>query len=149
MSRAELKPIPGFPEYSASTDGRIWSEKSNRWLATPPSGGYPRVNLLRDGKQYHRKVHVLVALTWIGARPTGMQVRHLDGDSTNNRLDNLTYGTPSENIADSVTHGTHRNSRKTRCHKGHRFTEENTYVRADGSRRCKACRRKGAEHVQA
>lgn len=31
-------------------------------------------------------------------------------------------------------------SRKTHCHRGHPFTPDNTYVRPDGSRLCRACR---------
>jgi hypothetical protein len=39
-------------------------------------------------------------------RPKGLQVRHLNGKPWDNRLDNLTYGTKSENEADKDLHGT-------------------------------------------
>lgn len=42
-----------------------------------------------------------------GERPDGQQVRHLDGNPANNQLANLCYGTPRENQADRVRHGTH------------------------------------------
>jgi hypothetical protein len=35
-----------------------------------------------------------------------MMVRHLDGHNTNDRLDNLAWGTASENQQDAVRHGT-------------------------------------------
>jgi hypothetical protein len=37
---------------------------------------------------------------------TGEHTRHLDGDPSNNRLDNLAWGTAADNGADRVLHGT-------------------------------------------
>ncbi len=71
------------------------------------STGYPQVGLRRDGKAYTRHVHRLILETFIGPCPEGMECRHLDGDSVNNRLDNLKWGTHSENMQDSIRHGTH------------------------------------------
>jgi hypothetical protein len=35
-----------------------------------------------------------------------MFVCHIDGDATNNNVSNLYYGTPTENMADAIRHGT-------------------------------------------
>jgi hypothetical protein len=35
-----------------------------------------------------------------------MECRHVDGDKRNNSLSNLAWGTPAENAADKVRHGT-------------------------------------------
>lgn len=56
-------------------------------------------------KNYH--VHELVMLAFVGAKPDGMVIRHLDGNNQNNHKDNLCYGTKSENVSDMVRHGTH------------------------------------------
>lgn len=64
---------------------------------------------------------------------------HLDGDPTNNHLDNLRWGTHQENVDDMTRHRTHRNARKTHCKHGHGFTPSSTYMRPDGNRDCKAC----------
>jgi hypothetical protein len=42
----------------------------------------------------------LVALAFLGPCPDGQEVRHLDGDPLNNRVDNLEYGSRTENILD-------------------------------------------------
>lgn len=42
----ELKEIPDYPEYYATTSGKIWSNKSNKFLSTlTKSKGYSKVNL--------------------------------------------------------------------------------------------------------
>ena len=49
-------------------------------------------------RQYDKQMcHKLVALTWIGPRPEGMEIDHLNGDITNWSVDNLEYVTPAEN----------------------------------------------------
>ena len=40
---------------------------------------------------------MLMALTWIGSRPEGMEVDHLNGDMLDWSTDNLEYITPAEN----------------------------------------------------
>jgi len=44
--------------------------------------------------------------TSVGPCPEGHVTRHLNGDPTDNRLENLRWGTRSENQRDSVKHGT-------------------------------------------
>lgn len=110
-------------------------------VGTPNSKGYLTVALCRDGVQTTRKVHTLIAGTFLGSRPAGLEIRHLDGNQTNNALSNLAYGTPGENAVDMVRHGTHNEARKTHCVHGHPFDEANTYARPKGGRRCRTCNR--------
>jgi transcriptional regulator with XRE-family HTH domain len=51
----------------------------------------------------------MVAEAFLGPCPKGEEVRHGDGDRTNPRLDNLSYGTRAQNIADCKIHGTFKN----------------------------------------
>ena len=58
--------------------------------------GYLEVTL--GGKRLSRKIHSLVAIAFLGPRPLKHQVNHKDTDKANNRVTNLEWVTPSENI---------------------------------------------------
>ena len=74
--------------------------------AKPGADTYPRVGLSKHGIVVIRRLHVLVLETFIGSCPDGMECRHLDGKPENNRLENLAWGTPTENQRDRAAHGT-------------------------------------------
>lgn len=144
-------PVPKYEElYEVSNLGRVRSlprSPKNGKRGFPGTllklkrvgNGYYGVNLWKENKQKTVAVHVLVAESFIGIRPTGLHIRHLDGNKKNNQLINLTYGTRSENALDSVMHGTHFQSSKTKCPKDHEYTQENTLRWANGGRRCAVC----------
>lgn len=147
-------PIVGHEgRYEVSDRGRVRSldridargcHRTGRVLTPgPDSMGYQLVNLYRDGRNRSRRIHLLVIETFVGPRPEGRQVRHLDGDPTNNRLENLAYGTPSQNALDRVAHGTDPNARKTECLRGHPYTPESTYTGYGNRRKCRICARAG------
>lgn len=102
-------PIPGQPGYFAVEDGRIWSDKSSTYLKPNSSGGrkYQSVIFGRDssGKRKRLYIHRLVLISFVGPCPDGMECRHLDGNPSNNRLDNLQWGTKIENMVDRKRHG--------------------------------------------
>jgi hypothetical protein len=52
------------------------------------------------------KIHSLVLTTFIGPPSPGQVCRHLNGVSIDNRLENLVWGTPTENQRDRMEHGT-------------------------------------------
>jgi len=60
--------------------------------------GYLRVDLQYNKKRKSRLVHQIVAESFIGPRPDGMEINHIDGDKTNNCADNLEYVTHSDNV---------------------------------------------------
>jgi len=57
-------------------------------------------------------VHSLICEAFHGQRPRGMEVRHLNGNRRDNRSENLSWGTRSENAADRLRHGTDWNGDK-------------------------------------
>jgi hypothetical protein len=108
--------------------------------------GDQTVTLSRNGKNHYPKIHRLVLTAFVGPCPPGMECCHNNGDFTDNRLENLRWGTPSSNLFDLVRHGNHGMSRKTHCKHGHEFTPENTYLYR-GGRTCRACdKRRGEEY---
>lgn len=140
------RPIPGYEtNYLISSLGRVWSTPRPRTAGgfRKPSldkYGYPKLSLCGFGRERTFKVHVLVALAFFGPRPSGMQIRHLDGDVANPSASNLAYGTPSENGLDSVRHGTNIWSKRTHCRQGHEYTPDN--IMWCGTRRqCRICKR--------
>lgn len=76
------------------------------WVQTVRNGYQRRVVALRKNKRTHfMRVHHLVLLTFVGPRPNGSGALHANGDSLDNRLTNLRWGTQAENILDSKRHG--------------------------------------------
>lgn len=141
----QWRPVAGWEGlYEVSDQGRICSipRKGVRggvlW-ASVKTRGYRGVTLCRGGERRYAWVHQLVIEAFDGPRPPGHQIRHLDGDRLNNRRENLSYGSASENMLDSVRHGTHAAARKTHCKQGHKFTRENTLRQSNGCRRCREC----------
>lgn len=106
------------------------------------SRGYGHVKLARNGKQRHLRIHRLVLAAFIGPCPEGHEGCHIDGDPTNNQLDNLYWGTKQQNMRDKLLHGNNPNANKTHCKWGHEYTPENTYLHpSKPGRRCHTCRR--------
>lgn len=102
--------IPGFPKYVVDKHGRIFGLVRKRYLRPWRNTiGHLRVDIRdHNGKQRKPYVHDLVLAALNGPKPNGVIVRHLNDDPTDNRLENLEYGTPSENTADAIGNGRNR-----------------------------------------
>lgn len=67
--------------------------------------GYPYVVLYKNSKGTHKCIHRLVAMCFI-ENPDGLlQVNHMDGNKTNNIVDNLEWCNNSENQKHAYSHG--------------------------------------------
>jgi hypothetical protein len=116
--------------------------------SSKPGGRYYACVLYRDGKRRQVAVHNLVLEVFVGPRPEGMWGLHRDDDPANNRLENLYWGTPTQNVRDSIKSGRHKTvaeSAKTKCPQGHDYTEANTRRKpGTGHRGCVICHRREA-----
>ena len=98
--------IPSFPVYSASNYGRIRNEGTGRIMHTfMTPRGYLSLTLRRDNKQVPVAVHRLVAEAFLGGPHPGLDVNHIDGDKTNNCIENLEWCTREENVRHAVQTG--------------------------------------------
>ncbi len=76
-----------------------------RELSATPIDGYLAVNLPVPGGYRKAFVHQLVAETFIGPRPPGQVVNHIDADKSNNCAWNLEWVTPRENALHAARMG--------------------------------------------
>jgi len=103
--------VAEFPNYEISDHGNAWSIPRfrcrggllNPWLNDQ---GYLCVTLYRDGRLYKRKVHILVAVAFLGPRPEGQEVLHGPNGKLDNRASELRYGTHWQNNMDKFRDGT-------------------------------------------
>lgn len=146
--------VPGSNgTYYASTEGRIYSvprERTRGGIVKQHVGppGYPRATVVFQGTRQKMRVYRIVAETFLGPAPERHEVRHLNGDCMDSRLENLAYGTHAENMRDMIEHGRTTHREPSHCPSGHEMTPENTryYERrgAGGSsqrpyRKCRKC----------
>jgi hypothetical protein len=116
----EWRDVIGYSRYQVSSEGRVRGPRGLKKATRKPTG-YLYVAI--DGNRM--MVHHLVTESFLGDRPSGLEVRHLDGDPQNNSVSNLAYGTRRENAQDSVAHGT---TAKGERHGRHKLTEEQVEV---------------------
>ncbi len=116
--------IPDFPGYRVTRSGRVeslWERAmlgmghckwvmGSVWRELKPDigkEGHRRVTLCNGPIRRRRLVHHLVLEAFVGPRPAGKQCCHFpDRDPGNNAVENIRWGTPTENYADAVKHGT-------------------------------------------
>lgn len=132
--------VRGCQRVVGAANGKTKVIKPKLMTLTPMDSGHLTVEFRRDNRRKRMLVHRVVLEAFVGPQPEGMEGCHRNGDPRDNRLENLYWGTRSDNVRDAVSHGTHRWAKRTHCERGHEFTPDNTRPRSNGSgRECLAC----------
>ena len=107
-------PAPKWRNHEVSSLGRVRrATPGGRFpvghimAAFKHANGYLSVCISQDGKAKSVYIHSLVCEAFHGSRPTPKHhAAHFDGDTENNRQENLRWATCRENAADKRRHGT-------------------------------------------
>lgn len=95
---------PRLP-YKLSDDGLVFKIKG-LGIKVPNKSKYGYHSINYKNKTY--LVHRLIWETFVGEIPKGLQINHIDGNKSNNRLSNLEVVTPAENIRHAYKMGLKR-----------------------------------------
>lgn len=107
----------GYPYYGIDKNGDIWTKRYRNGL---PSHTYRKMSIKPSGKGYRvatlvdsnkRRcmvaVRVLMLRVFVGEKPTTVhQACHENNIRSDDRLYNLSWGTPQKNQQDRIRHGT-------------------------------------------
>jgi hypothetical protein len=163
----QWRPVVGYEgRYEVSDLGRVKSlertvQHVNRWgmitrcipeRILKPSvhrRGHHRYVLCSDGHKHDVQVHRLVLEAFVGQCPPGMECCHNDGDSSNNRVNNLRWDTRSSNTIDAVQQKTNHHARKTHCPRGHEYDRIEKRPNGRTARSCSRCTRERNRRAKA
>lgn len=96
-----FKEIPGVPGYFVSKVGVIVATRRRirvRKLKLNKRGrGYYSFNFFNGTKVKEMSVHTAVLLAWYGPKPEGFCCNHINGDTKDNRVENLEWISRADN----------------------------------------------------
>lgn len=107
-SGIEWTDVPTHDGYAVSVDGEIRGPSGRvlRPMAADTGHLYVLAPRPRDPRKLF--IHRAVLFAFVGPPAEGQEVRHVDGNPSNNRLDNLRWGTRLEQREDDRRNGVSR-----------------------------------------
>lgn len=118
-------------DYFATEDGRIWSNKTNKYVAQRIGPkGYYHVNLSIGGKCKTYQVHRLIAKAFIPNPQNFPVINHKDGNKLNNHIDNLEWCTYQYNTQHADKNGLITRAVGIATSNGHFFENDIRKIRA-------------------
>lgn len=107
------------------------------WRGATDRYGYGQLRISGRLEKAHRFAYECL----VGPIPDGLVIDHLCRTPGCVNPEHLEVVTNRENMLRSHLTLAVINAKKTHCRKGHEFTPENTRIRPNGSRACRACSR--------
>ena len=99
----QWKIVQGFENYLVSTLGNVKTINGRfKKVVYDNKNSYGYVELWKNNKGKKFRIHRLVAETFIPNYDNKEQVNHIDGNKTNNCVDNLEWVTPKENVTHAI-----------------------------------------------
>lgn len=135
------KPVKNYEGYyEVSSDGQVRSLerkvgrlngstgvlKPKNIVITINTNGYPSVDLYKNGKRTTKRVHRLIMESFYP-----LDVNHINGDQTDNRIENLEWVTRSCNLVHSYHHLARKNKKNpypSNARKVHRIDPDSGIV---------------------
>jgi hypothetical protein len=121
------KPVSGYDGlYEVSNLGRVrsyhnygWGRKEKPQLISlyTSKRGYVQACLCRNNKSIQKDVHRLVAEAFLPEPAPGLQIDHINGIKSDNRVSNLEWVTPQENTLRALAIGLKPSGEKHRSSK--------------------------------
>jgi hypothetical protein len=110
--------------YRITREGQVVSRNGKLRKICISKRGYAAFSIASPRRKVLRiEVHKLAAYQWFGEPALKGVVRHLDGNPSNNQIENLRVGTQSENMLDRPPAARKAHAQKA-ANKRRRFSEE-------------------------
>jgi hypothetical protein len=91
--------------YTIYSDGKVYSNKSKKFIKPHIENGYYRIGLYIDGKSKTYKLHRLIGECFIEKPDDKNQINHKDCNKLNNDVSNLEWCNNSENQLHAYQNG--------------------------------------------
>ena len=89
-----------YKGYAVHSTGKVEKKKGMGYINPAlDKDGYCRFNVVDNGVRTSYRLHRFIWEAFYGAIPNGMSIDHINGDKTDNRLNNLQLLTFSENAS--------------------------------------------------
>ena len=118
----EFTTIKRFDKYAISKSGKILNKETMR-LISPYVGTdlYEHCVLFMRGKRYRKRVHRLMGEVFLG---NPQVINHINGNKSDNRLENLERSTHSKNIKHAYDNGYYLSKKSVNLVVKNRYTGE-------------------------
>lgn len=145
MNNEKLYKIPGYPGYFLTESAKLYSEKSNRFLTIHTNTkGYKYVSLSTGSKNSNKNILLSRLMCFVFGKldslDSELEVDHVDGDITNNLIDNLNPLSKEDHRLKTYKN---KSKNQTLCHycNGPIWAETTTY-------KCSACVSKNSKMTE-